>query len=144
MKSFYLAVLLSLSIASTSYADHVIWKGNVSSDGTPTHPIKLELLKKYRIQVRGNIDLGKWWKQGKELASDSCYEYADGIAPTKVDSIKNSMNISVCEGIYHSNHIYDSNPFVATQNRIHFWVNDLDYDDNSGHFEVQITEIASP
>lgn len=128
--------------AINSYADHVIWDGKVLSDGTPTAFVKLEIGKNYRIKVQGSANLGKWWQQGKPLASDACYEYADGVPPSKLEVLKNSMSISVCDGHYHPDHIYQSAIFKTKQSGIHFWMFDSDYTDNSGELQVQVIEIT--
>lgn len=127
----------SLSFYS-SYADEVIWKGKVSSDGTPTELINLKVHDQYQIKASEYINLGKWIQMSEKLANDACYEFGPKLPPSKFESLQNSQNISVCDGKYHENHVYLSEPFVAKQNRIFFWVFDTDYDDNNGALEVEV------
>lgn len=125
------------------YSENVVWSGNVNSDGTPTQAIKLVRLKEYQIRVSKEVNLGKWVKQGEPLNNDACYQYnASGTILDKLETLKNSASISVCEGQYHTNHVYLSAPFKAEQDRIHFWVHDLTYDDNEGDFKVEILEAV--
>jgi len=135
-----LSIFLTLC-ALNSYTDETVWKGSVDSNGVPTKPIKLELHKQYEIKVSGFINLGKWVQAGEKLANDACYEFSDDKRHMeKFESIKNSQGISVCEGQYNDDHVYTSKPFVAKQNRIFFWVNDTNYDDNNGLYEVEIIQ----
>lgn len=120
------------------YADEVIWRGNVKSDGSATIPIPLILNERYQIKASKSINVGKWVQAGEELASDACYEFNKEKYLNKLECLKNSQNISVCNGTYHPDHIYQSEPFVAKQNRLHFWVYDTNYDDNRGDFHVEI------
>lgn len=131
-----------ISISATVTADTVLWSGDVNSDGTPSSTIKLELGKKYQIKVSGTINLGKWWKEGVPLTQDACYEFNPLAGSTPNSSIKNSLNISVCDGDYHLDHIYRSLPFVAAQSSIHFWIHDIDYSDNSGTLQVQVIKLT--
>lgn len=120
------------------YADEVIWKGKVDSNGFPTEPITLKIHDRYQIKVSRFINLGKWVQASEKLANDACYEFNDKLRPSVFESFKNSQNIPVCDDTYHDNHVYFSEPFVAKQNRIFFWVYDSDYDDNNGAFDVEI------
>jgi len=52
------------------------------------------------------------------------------------------MNFEVCGGKYQSDHVYISQPFVAVQSGIHFWIYDTDYEDNSGEFEVEVIQVT--
>lgn len=121
-----------------TYADEVIWKGKVNANGTPTELITLKIHDRYQIKVSQYINLGKWVQATKKLGNDACYEYNDLTFSSTLESIKNSHNISVCDGKYHEDHVYLSEPFTAKQNRIFFWIVDADYDDNSGALEVEI------
>ena len=141
-KLFYLSIFfICFFISNYSFTDEVVWKGEVQSDGTPTSAIDLTLDKKYQIIVSGTINLGKWVEAGKPLASDASFEFNAPTGPTHLANIKNSNDIPMENGTYHSNHIYKSEPFVAKQNKIHFWVHDSDYSDNTGAFDVKIVEI---
>lgn len=120
------------------YADDVIWKGKVNSNGSPTELINLELHEHYQIKASQYINLGKWYQVGEKLASDACFEFNDNLTPHKYETLKNNQNISVCDGKYENSHVYLSAPFVAKQNRIFFWVYDTDYEDNNGFLEVEI------
>lgn len=130
--------ILFLFISGKSSAETVVWSGKVDSKGIPSVPIKLVLNKKYQIKVSGEINLGKWIQNREKLANDACYEFNSKTNTEKIESIKNSLNITVCDGKYHLDHIYTSEPFIAKQNRIHFWIYDTNYDDNSGSFQVQV------
>lgn len=138
---FYLCSC-SFFFCAQMHAENVVWKGDVSSNGSPTHAIPLVMHKRYQIKVNGFVNLGKWVQNGEQLASDACYEYNAEKPTSKQESLKNSMEISVCDGQYHANHQYQSQPFVAEKNRIHFWVEDEDYEDNVGSFQVQIIELS--
>ncbi len=123
------------------HADTVVWSGNVNSDGLPTTPVPLVLRETYQIKASRYINLGKWIQAGQKLANDACFEFNTQAGKEKIECLRNSNDISVCDGTYHPDHIYKSEPFKATQNRIFFWVNDTDYEDNSGFFHVEITHI---
>lgn len=131
-------LLLCCFCFCSSYADEVIWKGKVHSNGTPTELINLKNHELYQIKASQFINLGKWMQGGEELANDACFEFNAKFTPNKNESLKNSQNISVCEGKYHDNHVYLSEPFTAKQNRIFFWIFDTDYDDNKGALEVEV------
>ncbi|HEY4832981.1 MAG TPA: hypothetical protein VIH61_10530 [Waddliaceae bacterium] len=124
----------------SSYADEVIWKGKVDSSGIPTKLIDLKIHDQYQIKVSQYINLGKWVQASERLANDACYQFDEKakLSPHKYESIKNSHNISVCDGKYHDDHVYLSEPFIAKQNRIFFWIYDIDYDDNSGALDLEI------
>jgi len=139
-RTLFFCGLLSLYIGN-SYADKVIWSGEVKSDGTPTTAIPLNLRENYKIKVSQFVNLGKWVQKGEKLANDACYEFNKEKPQDKVEFLKNSQNISVCDGTYHPDHIYESTPFAAKQNRLHFWVYDTDYDDNNGAFRVEIIHL---
>lgn len=126
---------------SDAHADKVIWSGEVHSNGKPTEAIHLTNHKKYQIKANGFVNLGKWIKKSEPLANDSCYEFGKSGSVEKLESLKNSNEISVCDGKYHPDHAYQSEPFVAKQNLIHFWIHDTDYSDNADVFQVQIVEI---
>lgn len=128
---------LCFSVCSLS-ADEVIWRGKVESNGTPTKLITLKTHEEYQIKASGFINLGKWKQAGEALANDACFEFSEKFPPEKFQALKNSNEIDICKGEYHPDHVYVSAPFVAKDNRIFFWVNDLNYDDNSGDFEVEV------
>ncbi len=134
------ALVLSLFCfcISHSYADEVIWRGEVKADGSPTAPVTLVLKERYQIKCSQFVNLGKWMQAGEKLANDACYEFNKEKSQEKLESLKNSQNISICDGTYHPDHVYLSAPFVAKQNRIHFWVYDTDYDDNTDSFQVEL------
>lgn len=138
--SFFIAGMICFS---ESYADKVVWKGFVSSNGTPTSTAELKLKQRYQIKASGEINLGKWWQGKNALANDACFQYNGPQGPESLASLKNSNDISVCDGKYHESHVYESAPFVPKQNKIHFWVNDEDYSDNTGEFYVQIIELVN-
>lgn len=123
-------------------AETLVWEGEIDSNGTPTEAIKLSLEKKYKIRLSGIINTNKWHQGGTALGEDACFDFGDHVHPVPNELVKNSMDLDFCEdGLYHADHSYDSKPFVAKQNRIHFWVNDDDYLDNTGTFKVQVYEL---
>lgn len=130
--------ICSLFLFSHCCAEKVVWEGKVESNGTPSQKIKLILGEKYQIEVGGLINLGKWWKSGQPLIQDASYEFNAQAAPSHLISFKNSLNIPVGDGKYHPNHIYFSEPFIAVQSGIHFWIYDTNYEDNSGHLDVKV------
>ncbi len=136
-KTAFCAVVLC-GLFSHYYADEVVWSGEVNSDGTPTNAITLEFDKTYQIKASGYIKLGKWIQAQNKLANDACFEFNKEKSTVKLESLKNSLSISICDGTYHPDHMYQSEPFVAKNNRIHFWIDDTDYDDNTGAFHVEI------
>lgn len=146
MKRFITLTCLCAMVVCDAYAETLLWNGIVESNGTPTRPIDLRIGETYILRVSGKMNLGKWIKNEEKLANDACYEFSPSKAITKIETFKNSLGISVCDGSYHPNHIYESKPFKADQNRIHFWIYDTDYDDNTGVFHVQIfredTEVS--
>lgn len=134
-------LLLSLIFANLS-ADTVVWSGVVQSNGTPTVAIPLELHKEYYIKASGYVNLGKWVQGGEKLANDACYEFNKEKSTAKFESIRNSHDVSICTGEYNPNHHYQSPTFTAKQDRIHFWVQDTMYQDNSGEFKVEVVETS--
>lgn len=126
------------SLIANAFADEVVWKGEVNSDGSPTDTITLEIGKTYQIHASNYINLGKWVQAQNKLANDACFEFNKEKSVTKFESLKNSLSVSVCDGSYHADHNYQSLPFTAKSNRIHFWIDDTDFDDNSGSFKVEI------
>ena len=141
MRIFLVIFTFCVFSICSSYADTVVWSGEVQASGYPTSLINLTLGKKYQIKVSGSVNLGKWWQAGKPLADDACFEYNDETVPTSVSTFRNSMQISVSDGAYHEDHSYLSQPFIAEQNGIHFWIYDTDYSDNSGALNVKIIEL---
>lgn len=143
MGRIFLITCSFLAISFPCFADKIIWSGEVKADGTPSNLIKLTLHKKYQIEVKGFVNLGKWIQNKEALANDACYEFNKETFTSKIEALRNSHNISVCDGKYHSDHVYYSEPFIAKQDRIHFWIYDSYYDDNSGVLTVQITELSN-
>ena len=131
------SLVLSIGVCC-SYADEVVWKGKVNSDGTPTELITLKMHEHYQIKASGFINLGKWVQVGEKLANDACYEFNEKLAPHHFESLNNNQNIRICDDTYHENHVYESDTFIAKQNRIFFWISDFDYDDNNGALDVEI------
>lgn len=143
MKKLILFLIpLCLGIQNFSLADNVVWSGTVNSDGNPTKAIPLETGKQYQIKGSGVVKLGNWKKNGEELSSDPCFLFgSDPESVTKTNALRNSAEIEICDGKYRLNHVYTSFPFTATQERIHFWIHDSIYNDNTGTFAVEIVEI---
>ena len=141
IRIFLLTCLMAISLFNNCHGDTVVWNGRLDSNGTPTTLIPLLMNHNYQIRVSGIMNLGKWIQQREQLANDACFEFNKMGAVGKVESFKNSMGISVCDGKYHSDHHYESAPFIAKQNRIHFWIFDTDYEDNTGAFQVQVIHL---
>ncbi len=139
-KTIFYLCLTSICLTGYCLAEQVIWEGEVNSDGTPTTSVKLTLGHEYFIKVSGVMNLKKWWKQGKPLEEDACFEFNAEQTPMKLLSFKNSININVCDGTYHPDHIYTSKPFIAAQSGVHFWIYDSDYEDNNGTLFVQVID----
>lgn len=142
-RSFFLLILLStLTLFNASEAtERVVWSMPVKADGTPTPKLELQLGERYQIRVSGTINLGNWTQNGEKLVNDAFYQYNDRTAPTLLPSLKNSMNIPFRDSHYHPDHIYVSNPFMAFQTSLHFWIYDADYNDNTGHLKVEVIKI---
>lgn len=136
-----LFVLCFFITSSSLLADTVVWKGQVSADGTPSKAIDMTNGKKYQIIVSGSINLGKWVQAGQKLADDPAFEYNAPTGPVHLNIFRNSHDIPFDVKTINPEHIYKSLPFLAKQNKIHFWVNDTDYSDNSGAFDVQLVQI---
>lgn len=136
-------ILTSLFFFSHLSAENIIWSGEVSSDGSPTKAVDLKINTKYQLRVSGALNLGKFFQQDTPLADDACYEFISKTdKPTSpLKNFKNSLDIFVCDGKYHSDHIYTSKPFVAKQGKIHFWIDDFDYSDNTGSLQVDIIQL---
>lgn len=141
-KCFIQLLILALSITGYTYADKVVWTGYVEAKGTLTPVIKLSLGTTYQLRVNGTMNLGNWVIKGQPLLNDACYEFSDQIN-NPLKSFKNSLNISVCDGKYHEDHVYISHSFLAAQSGIHFWIDDLDYTDNSGNLQVELIEVSN-
>jgi len=134
---------LAVEIAQVNAPSNAIniWKGEVSSDGGPSPAIQLTQGKTYQIVVTGQMSLGTWSKNGKQLANDACFEFAAAGTPIHIPCFQNTLNINVCDDKFHSNHVYQSQPFAAEKDSISFWIFDTDYSDNSGNLQVQLNQI---
>lgn len=144
MKFLFNLMIFALMFNVINADDNVVWSGKVNSNGHPTSSIKLDLGATYKIIANGEINLGKWWQQKHPLANDACYEFSDLTEPpvrTKFSALKNSLNVSVCDGTYHEDHRYQSEPFTAVNSGIHFWIYDTNYDDNNGEMDVQLIKV---
>ena len=88
------------------------------------------------------MNLGKYWEGNEILADDACYEFIakTGKMTSRIRNFRNSLDVDVCQGNYNSDHTYTSQPFVAKQSKIHFWIDDIDYGDNSGSLHVDLIE----
>lgn len=136
------ALQVELFLASPSEDNAiVIWKGPVQSSGAPSPLIPLTIGKTYQITVSGQISLGTWSKNGKKMQNDACYEFSAVGIPMLLPTFNNSLDISVCDGKFHPNHIYQSTPFKAEKDSINFWIFDTDYNDNSGELQVQLNLV---
>ena len=145
MKAFTCLMFLFCCFLScyTHAAEKVIWTGEVNADGTPTQAANLTLGEKYIIKVSGFVNLGKWWQNRQALADDASYEFNAPDGPTKLQTFQNSLNIPT-DGEFHTDHIYRSAPFIAEENKVHFWIKDSDYSDNTGALKVEIIRVGPP
>ncbi|QLH37386.1 MAG: hypothetical protein HWD61_15605 [Parachlamydiaceae bacterium] len=138
---FLCAFSFSMLLASASFAEHVVWEGQLAADGTPSPVVDLKLNKTYEIVVSGSVNLGKWVEAGKPLAQDASYEYNAPSGPTKAKTFRNSSDIPLNDSAFNPTHVYRSEPFVAKQNKIHFWIQDADYSDNTGNLTVKVQQL---
>ena len=115
----------------------------MKADGTPSAPVDLRLNEKYKLQVNGVIDLGKYYQEDTPLADDAVYEFISKTdkVTSPLKNFRNSFDISLSDEKYHPDHTYFSKPFVARQSRIHFWIDDIDYSDNIGSLQVNIIHL---
>lgn len=147
-KKNLLSFLFALTIPLVAFCEQILWKGKVNSNGFPTEAIKLNLGQSYKIKVSGTVNLGKWRTDKKPLENDACFEFfADPVdqqsALNKIDTFRNSLSIPICEnGKYQVSHIYESKPFTAEANLIHFWLHDIDFEDNTGELDVEIIQTT--
>lgn len=146
MMKFLFRLTLCLAFLGTfdikdTMASEVVWKGEVMANGNPTQTIDLTINKTYQFTVSGSVNLGKWVEAGKQLAQDAAFEYNAPSGPTRLESLKNSSNIPLNDKLFNPEHVYKSEPFVAKQNKIHFWIYDTDYSDNSGSLKVEIHRL---
>lgn len=138
---FLFSTLLCMLFSVGIQGDEVIWSGDVSSDGSPSRPVQLVLGQEYKIKASGFVNLGKWVQAGEKLGNDACYAFNSKTHLEKIASLRNSGDISIGDSTYHLDHVYESAPFTAKQNKIHFWVSDTDYEGNTGAFKVEIVRI---
>lgn len=143
---FRIITMMCLGFSSLCIANQVVWKGKVQSDGNPTPTVKLIIGQRYKLKVSNTMNLGKWRTNKQPLANDACYEFFANssdqeLEPTKVNSIKNSLNIALCNDKYNPDHIYESNPFLAAQSGIHFWIDDTYYEDNTGALDLEVIQV---
>lgn len=141
MYKYFFLCAISFLISQIAFSDEVVWKGQVSADGTPTKAINLKLDEKYQIIAKGYVNLGKWIEAGQKLGEDPSYEFNAPSGPERLKTLMNSNDIHLDDKKYNPDHIYKSAPFIAKQNKIHFWVHDTDYDNNNGNFDVEIIKI---
>lgn len=139
MRFLFLCCLFLFSMSL--FAEKVIWSGTVSASGEPTPDIPLELRGEYIIRSSGVVNVDKWIEGKEKFSNDACYSFGTNGKTEGVVSLQNSLNVPMCTGTYLQDHVYESAPFTADQNRIHFWVYDIDYDDNNGEFDVEIIEL---
>lgn len=137
----YLALITFTMAFGQICAATSIWEGEINSNGTPTEMVKLSLGKKYTVKVSGVVNTNKWHQGSAALGEDACFDFGDQVNPQPNELVKNSLNIDICaDKQFHPDHIYESEPFEAKKNGIHFWVDDDDYTDNHGSFKAQIFE----
>lgn len=142
MNSFFsFLFLLCLGFSGFCAADTVVWSGDVNSNGDPTPLIKLDIGKTYKIKVSGTVNLGKWIQAGEPLTQDACYEENPKVKPSLLNTFRNSFDIKVCQSGYRPDHVYVSEPFVAADNGVHFWIHDTDYTDNNGSLHVEVIRV---
>jgi hypothetical protein len=132
------------STCETGAGDVRVWSGKVPATGQQTRPVPLEIGQKYYIIVRGSVNFGKWWKNGKTLVNDACYEYNAKGYNDPLSVFQNNLNIIVCDNRYHIDHVYCSAHFESTGQPIYFWIFDTDHRDNSFSMLVEIFKVAAP
>ena len=142
-RSFALICSAALLSIGSCFGQTVVWSGAINADGDPSPVINLDLGKSYKIRASGSMDLGRWWQGGKPLQNDACYGFNSMVEPQPIESLKNSLSIGLSDGKYHSNHVYESAPFIAIQSGIHFWIYDINYNDNKGALTVEVIELPT-
>lgn len=137
------ASFINVAHAKSIVSNKIVWQGSVSSNGKKTSTIRLNSASRYYIEASSYVYFGKWWKNRKSLRNDACYEFNAHPIPQPLPVFKNSMYKPVCDGKYHSNHIYRSAPFKGNNQIMKFWIFDTDYRDNSGSLRVKIYRVGS-
>ena len=138
----FLCAFMFLCMGSC-FGETIVWSGEVQADGAPSPIVALEIGKRYQIRASGTMDLGRWWQQGKPLKNDACYGYNDVVGPEPIESLKDSINIGVSDGKYHPDHVYHSEPFIAQESGVHFWIHDINYNDNKGSLTVEVLQLPA-
>lgn len=133
-KVIFLLVVLCVGVN----ADALVWNGYVSAKGVVKGPIPLKLGETYYFKVGSNVHFGKWWKNGRSLKNDACYEFNAKGYPDPLPVFENNLRIPLCSGTYHANHSYTSALFTANNSSISFRIFDTEYSDNSGSMYVQL------
>lgn len=141
MKHFFLSTVLFATLCSSCFAEKIVWNGELSSDGTPSQAIPLDLDKKYQIIVSGVINLGKWVEGGVPMDEDAGFEFGGPNGPEHQPVFKSSNEMALDTKKYNPDHTYKSIPFVAKNSKIHFWIDDKDYSDNNGSLKVQVVQL---
>lgn len=120
----------------------LVWQGSVSPKGNRTPTLRLDKKSRYYIEVSRNVYFGRWQKNPRmSLVNDACYEFKARGHSVALPVFKNSLNVSVCHGKYHPNHIYRSALFSGNDKGIKFWIFDTDYRDNIGGLWVKVFRI---
>ena len=135
-------VLLTIISRAPAQAQRLEWSGIVSSRGMEATGPVLSAGTSYIIVARGNMYFGRWWQNGNSLLNDACYEFAAKGYADPLPVLNSSVGITVCDGLYRSNHVYQSVPFLGDGNRVKFWIFDTDYRDNYGGLVVEVYSIA--
>jgi hypothetical protein len=120
--------------------DKQIWSGQVNATGQPTEPIQLVKGFTYYFTVKGTINSGT--VNGKSLLNDACFEYNSQGIPVDVGTLRNNLDITVCDNKYHTDHIYCSGKFESKGQAINFWIFDTDYSGNSGSLLLNIYTVT--
>ncbi len=135
-------LVLWLSCLALTGSAFAVDRVSVPSDGRPVTLDGLEVGGSYQLRVSGSMTFGRWAATGATLRNDACYEYDAKGFPDPLTVFQNSFDVVVC-GLYRSDHVYLSAPFVAPSQRLVLWVFDTDYRDNDGALDVEIIPIAS-
>lgn len=137
------ASLTLLLAESTASAQNMIWSGWVNSRGAQTNGPVLAGNQRYVIRVSGSVYFGRWWRNGRPLNDDACYEYTAKGAPDPLPVFRNSYGVPVCDGQYRASHVYQSAAFLGRNAPISFSIFDTDYRDNSGAMRIEILDVGS-
>ncbi|PIE46452.1 MAG: hypothetical protein CSA42_08495, partial [Gammaproteobacteria bacterium] len=91
----------------------------------------------YSIEVSGSFYMGRWYRNGRSIINDACYEFNAHNQPASIPVLQNSLGVSYCS-FYNPDHYYQSSPFVSDGRPLWFRIYDTDYRDNRGGLNVSV------